>query len=410
MATIKYLLQSQSENAPIYVRFREGRLIDLKVKTNFFINPKDWDSEKEMPKNLKTVFLKNLDTDLSNLKSKIKESFNKSDREGKNIDSNWLKEIISPSQNSVLPNKLIAYFDYYLMLRGNSIKPNTIKKIKSYKNLLIDFEKKSKKNYQINEIDLIFQQKLVQYSNSNDFNDNYIAGVIKYVKTICKSARLNGLKTNPQTELLSVTKSKVPFTYLTEQDIVKIEKFDFTLDYLDNVRDWLLISCDTGQRISDFMRFEKNMIRDAITPKGKKVRLLEFVQEKTGKSMSIVITKMVERILKKRNGEFPRKISDQKYNEYVKIVCEKAEINEIVEGSMKDKETKRQVTGKFEKYKLICSHSGRRSFASNYYMKYPIGYLKNQTGHSSERTFLDYIGKTNSDYSLAFADEILSKK
>ena len=305
---------------------------------------------------------------------------------------------------------MIAYFDYYLLLRGKSIKPNTIKKIKSYKNLLSEFEKESKKNYQINEIDLIFQQKLSEYFDKENLSNNYLSDVIKYVKTICKNAKLNGLQFNLQTELLSVSKTKVPFIYLTENDIVKIEKFNFTLDYLDNVKDWLLISCATGQRISDFMRFEKNMIIDAVTPKGKKVRLLQFVQEKTGKSMSIFISKMVERILKKRNGEFPRKISDQKYNEYVKIVCEKAEINEIVEGSMKDKDSNRQVTGRFEKYKLVCSHTGRRSFSSNNYLKYPIGYLMNQTGHTSERTFLDYIGKTNLDYSLAFADEILDKK
>jgi hypothetical protein len=33
-------------------------------------------------------------------------------------------------------------------------------------------------------------------------------------------------------------------------------------------------------------------------------------------------------ILKKYDGNFPRKISDQKYNEHIKNVCEKAKINE----------------------------------------------------------------------------------
>ena len=77
---------------------------------------------------------------------------------------------------------------------------------------------------------------------------------------------------------------------------------------------------------------------------------------------------------------------------------------------MKDKETKRQVTGYFKKHQLVVSHIGRRSFASNYYMKFPIGYLMNQTGHTSERSFLAYIGKSNADYSLAFADELFDKK
>jgi integrase len=151
------------------------------------------------------------------------------------------------------------------------------------------------------------------------------------------------------------------------------------------------------------------MIKDATTLKGKKIKIIEFSQKKTIKNMGIYLSPKVEKILKKRNGEFPRKISEPRYNEYVKIVCQEAGINEIVEGSMKDKESNRQVSGKFEKYKLICSHTGRRSFASNNYMKYPIGFLKNHTGHSSERTFLDYIGKTNLDYSLAYADKYLEE-
>ena len=410
MATIKYLIQSQNENAPIYVRFRDGRTTDIKVKTNFSVNPKDWNQEKEAPKHTKTVLLKNLDTDLSNLKAKIKESYNSSDREGKNIDSEWLREIISPSKSNTLTNKLVDYYDYYLKLRGNSITPNTIKKLKSYKKLLIKFEKSENKNFQLNEIDLVFQTKLTEYGNTNMYSDNYISDVIKYVKTICKNAKTNGVKVNPQTESLSIKKTKVPFTYLTEQDLNKIEKFDFKVEYLDNVRDWLIISCETGQRVSDFMRFEKSMIKDATTPIGRKIKILEFTQKKTNKEMGVFINPKVEKILKKRNWEFPRKISEQRYNEYVKIVCKEAGINEIVEGSMKDKESNRQVTGRFEKYKLICSHTGRRSFASNNYTKYQIGHLKSQTGHTSERTFLDYIGKTNLDYSLAFADEILSKK
>lgn len=410
MAIIKFIIQSKKDNAPIYVRLREGRSIDIKVKTDFKVNPNEWNHEKEVPKHTKTVLLKNLDTDLSELKTKIKVSLNSSDREGKNIDSEWLREIIFPSKTNTITNKLVAYFDYYLKLRGNSITATTKRKISSNKNFLDEFEKYENKIFQINEIDLEFKQRLLDYSEKKGYHNNYISDILKYVKTICKNAKANGVKVNPQTESLAIKKSKVPFTYLTEQDIEKIEKFDFKADYLDNVRDWLLISCETAQRVSDFMRFDKFMLRDATTPKGKKIKILEFSQKKTTKQMGIFLTPKVEEILKKRNGQFPRKISEQRYNEYVKIVCQKAGINEIVEGSMKDKESNRQITGKFEKYKLICSHTGRRSFASNGYMKYPIGYLKNQTGHSSERTFLDYIGKTNLDYSLAFADEILDKQ
>lgn len=410
MATVRFLLQSKNENAPIYIRFRDGRKFDLKVKTGFIVNLSDWNPSKDKPKHTKTDMLAKLEVDLTDLKSKILKEYNQKTEKNSNIDISWLQEIVAPTENFKTPTKLVPYFDYYLLIKGNTIKFNTIKKIKTFKLLLSNFEKIEKKSYQINEIDLIFQQKLVAYCKSNNYSTNYISDILKYVKTICKSANQNGVKSNIQTESLKIKKSEVSFTYLTFEDIHRIKNKELDLDYLDNARDWLLISCETGQRISDFMKFNKSMIREAISPKGNNIKLIEFSQEKTGKKMSVVVTEMVNEILNKRGGNFPRPISDQKYNDYIKIVCELAEIDEVVKGSMKDKETKRQVTGYFKKYQLVVSHIGRRSFATNYYMKFPIGYLMNQTGHTSERTFLNYIGKTNTEYSLAFADEILEKK
>ena len=152
------------------------------------------------------------------------------------------------------------------------------------------------------------------------------------------------------------------------------------------------------------------MLRTAITREGNNIKVIDFTQDKTGKIMSVFVNEMVTEILNKRNGDFPRKISDQRYNTYIKIVCEKAGINETVEGTMKDSVTKRQVTGIFEKYKLVVSHIGRRSFASNNFSKFPIVYLMSQTGHTSQRTFFDYIGKTSDELTFAFADEIIRKR
>ena len=410
MATVRFLIQTKKDNAPIYIRLRDGRKLDLKVKTSFIVNPIDWNASKERPRHTKTEMLSKLDEDLLDLKSDILKAYNQRIENNSNIDIAWLQDIIAPDQNSKIPTKLVPYFDYYLLIKGNTIKLNTIKKITSFKLLLSNFEKKQRKSYQINEIDLNFQQKLVAYCKSNNYSTNYISDILKYVRTICKSANQNGIKSNIQTESLKIKKTEVSITYLTPEEIQKIKDKQFDFDYLDNARDWLLISCESGQRIGDFMKFKKSMIREATTPKGKKIKLIEFTQEKTGKKMSVVVTDMVEEILKKRDGNFPRPISDQKYNDYIKIVCELAEIDEVVEGSMKDKETKRQVTGYFKKHQLVVSHIGRRSFASNYYMKFPIGYLMNQTGHTSERSFLAYIGKSNADYSLAFADELFDKK
>jgi integrase len=121
--------------------------------------------------------------------------------------------------------------------------------------------------------------------------------------------------------------------------------------------------------------------------------------------MTVPLHSKVLEILKKRNGKFPYKISDQKYNDFIKTVCELAELNQPTKGS-KMKETDessgiyRKQSGTYKKHELVTSHIGRRSFATNFYGKIPTTYLIYITGHSTESMFLNYIGKSNKDLAL----------
>jgi integrase len=148
------------------------------------------------------------------------------------------------------------------------------------------------------------------------------------------------------------------------------------------------------------MRFTKEMIR---IENGK--HLIEFTQKKTGKIMTLPLHPKVLEILNKRNGMFPYAISDQKYNDYIKLVCELAKLKQLEKGS-KLKETApesgifRKVTKMYKKWELVTSHIGRRSFSTNFYGKIPTSYLIYVTGHSTEVMFLNYIGKSNKDIAM----------
>jgi len=188
--------------------------------------------------------------------------------------------------------------------------------------------------------------------------------------------------------------------FLTIDEIEQIQHKALEQEYLINARDWLIISCETAQRVSDFMQFKKEQIRYE-----GKVPLIEFTQVKTGKKMAIPLSKKVMAILKTRKGEFPRQISDQRYNEYIKEVCKVAELNEITKGSKQKTEGKitRKESGTFEKWELVTSHIGRRSFATNNYGRIPTSLLINVTGHSTETMFLEYIGKTVTEKAIQLA-------
>ena len=162
----------------------------------------------------------------------------------------------------------------------------------------------------------------------------------------------------------------------------------------------IVISCYCGQRVSDFLRFDKSMIRYEKNKAGDLKPLIEFTQVKTDKIMTIPLHSKIIEIMKKYDGNFPRKISDQRYNEHIKKVCEQAKIVTPVHGILFDHKLKAKVEKDYPKWMLVSSHIGRRSFATNNYGTIPTSFLMYITGHTTEAMFLTYIGKSNKDIAM----------
>ena len=112
--------------------------------------------------------------------------------------------------------------------------------------------------------------------------------------------------------------------------------------------------------------------------------------------MEIPLTPRVLKILEKRKGDFPRQISDVKFNEYIKIVAELAEINTPTRGPLFDKEKKRNIIGTYPKYKLVTSKVARRSFCTNNYGVKDTVLIMYMSGHTTEKALLTYIDKGDS--------------
>ena len=88
----------------------------------------------------------------------------------------------------------------------------------------------------------------------------------------------------------------------------------------------------------------------------------------------------------------------------MKDLCKIAKINEPTEGARLNPKTGRKEIGIFEKWELVTSHICRRSFASNFYGDIPTALLISITAHSTERQFLEYIGKSANDYAIQLAE------
>ena len=134
-----------------------------------------------------------------------------------------------------------------------------------------------------------------------------------------------------------------------------------------------------------------------ISVKGQK--FIRYTQSKTGKQVDIPIHKDVESIIE-RLGGFPRPISDQRFNQWIKDVCksDSVKLNELVHGTKQNNKTHLKEVGTFEKWELIRSHTCRRSFATNHYNKLSNKLIMAVTGHATERMLLNYIGETEHDH------------
>ena len=397
MATIKYIIKTDSEIASIYLRFKDGASFDLTTKTNYKINSNNWSKSKGQPKNINDADLKKLNNNLTDLRANLLRSYNNCENKNE-INTQWLKNFINPPNVDSISNKLVDYFAYYELHKGDSLTKASKVKLNVNKRLIERFQIQTKKEYVIKDVDDIFKLNFYNFCISENYSQNTIARALKFIKTICYHAESNDIEVSKKLGGLQIDTINVEKIYLDLNEIIQIEKCNIILEeHLLNARDWLIISCETGQRVSDFLRFTKEMIRYENNKP-----LIEFTQVKTGKIMTVPLSKKVMGILEKRNGDFPRKLSDQRYNEYIKAVCDFAKLHNLIKGGLQI--DNRKVNGLYPKWKLVTSHIGRRSFATNNYGKIPTALLIGVTGHSTESMFLEYIGKTDTQKAMALAE------
>ncbi|WP_289644333.1 phage integrase SAM-like domain-containing protein [Maribacter aestuarii] len=410
MASVNFLYRSIKNNAPLNVRllFRTKDGVDkvYGAKTKLVVS-KDYWLNLHLKKNTRDISIKNkqieIGNELNNIENHILSAFENTSALG--VDKSWLTNQLdiyyNPKSNeNEYPTAILKYYDYFIEDKKNSIAKQTIKNYGVIKSLLIKYEASRRRQLHVKDIDLAFKNDFQNFCMSEGYSTNYIGRLVYSIKAICTHAKFNGLETSHQLERVKVREEKVENIYLSFEEIAKIEACELELDYLVNARDWLVISCYVGQRVSDLMKMDKTKIR---VENGKK--LIEFTQKKTGKIMTVPLHPKVLDILDKREGEFPRAITSQNYNNYIKTVCQEAGLNEKVRGGKKvetfegSKKFRKKID-EYEKWELVSSHIGRRSFATNFYGQIPTSYLIYITGHSTERMFLNYIGKSNKDLAL----------
>lgn len=441
MATVNFRLRSKSNknvSIKIYLSLGRGNVIEL--NTGFTINPKDWSKDTDRPKQ-NTAENKLIFNDLKKLESFIFQNLNKDLGKGVIIDTYWLESNVNECFVRVekIDTGLVLNHTQYIIDNANTRKvigrkklglsESRVKGYITFKNLFDIYQTHIKKQVHFLDINKTFVDKFTNWLvNTKGYSMNYAGKQIDNLKTVCLDAEKLDIPTNPFINQIQGFSENDEDRFIQTLSFVELEQIrtaEITKPELLNARNWLLIGCEIGQRQSDLM----NITNENIRYKGGNM-YLDIIQQKTNKNVTIgVIAPHVIDILEKN---FPRKISSQKLNTYIKTVCEIAKINEIVEGSklIVNKTGKRILNHKgkyidecirrkkldfYPKHELITSHSFRRSFATNYYKKMPTAVLIGITGHSKESLFLSYINEredkdTNADLFMKFYEDLNKDK
>ena len=420
--TINFILQSKKNPSPIYLRVKNGRDCDLKIKTALNINPEDFKGGeavlKRKPKGIDelekqkinnyNLSLQKINSELYKFKELIVAKVNSEDFE-------LTKENLSDIVNNKIKNstnkastRLVDLFDEYFTFKNTQIASSTIRKLKVFQNRIEKFEAVYGVIY-LKNIDKMFSYEFQKWLDDEGYAHNTKVKTLKVIKTICNFAIDKGLKVNEEYNFISkgLSFKNVEHIHLNFTELKEIIKTDLPIKNEDVARDWLVISCFTAQRVSDFLKFtEKNIT------KIQNILFLDITQEKTTSQVLIPLTVEVQNVLKKYNGSFPPFFSKNKdsneviYNRLIKIVCQKAKITNKVSIFKRNKETNRYEFTTIEKYQAVTSHIGRRSFATNYYGEINTSLLISATGHSTEVQFLRYVGKKSTQNAVLLANEL----
>jgi integrase len=387
--------KTNSGNEPIYLRLNHslnGKQKRIWFKTNYILKKGD-NIEKSLSKDVRYR--------LQSCIEFVEVDFYK--RLNFTPTPKWFSKTCSEFLNSekrigyLLSDAMSEYIEKQIKL-DRAI--NTIKDNRQSQNIINDF----RRDIELADCNFILFDEFTEYLR---FEKKYAVSnlnrKIRFLKTILKEAKrkypnevpddFRDLEPLRETKAEKNKKEGVYKVTFTNEELTAINNLDLKRDSLINARKWLIIGVNTAVRGNDLLNLTLNEFDI-------EKKLLKKQQQKTKSFAYIPILPPVQEILK----DFPHKISLQKFDKYLKEICELAGMTNLVISTKSVNTTKgrRVKVVEDKKYTFCSSHMFRRSFITKYY-----GKLKNQeimkvSGHKSEREFLGYVQEVEMNHQIWF--------
>jgi integrase len=444
----------KSGMTPIFTRIRSVHMTaDIRIKTGIEVDAKRWNAGNSTPNALANYRSSEDAKPMFEKLDAIDHAISYQIKQGVDLTYDQVKEII---EGIVFAEEIAAkkaaeeearrleeeakkmtlnkFIDQYLKDiksgrrqsdRGKAFAPATVIAINQTMTQFKGFQKKAKREFNFDDIDLEFYNDYVAYLKKRNYSINSIGKCIKQFKTIMSLAESEGYHNNAKykDKRFKGTRVEVDSIYLTRKELEKIMKVPAKKlsPGKQLARDIFMIGVWTAQRVSDYNNIKpedihtttKRWIEDVPNPKKKgetmaviktkEITYIDIRQQKTGAKVSIPCSTELLKILKKYDFNVPH-LPDQDLNRYMKDIAELAGLTDEVEI-----ETTKGGKSKLEripKYKLVHSHTARRTGATLMYLAgIDIYDIMKVTGHASPEILKKYIKADNLDVAQKLSDK-----
>lgn len=357
-----FILDNPKADKPTYILFLKT-LVDgrLKYSTRVKILPVNWKDARAFPSQPK--YLKEC-TIINETLEKLQSTFDSAPKDKRTREH--IRRLFDLALGYALPTREKTITDIVELIiqdreqgreltkSGKVFSPGSTKNWRLTLRKLVEYETSKGVTLYFETFNMDSANNLLSYLNvKHQMSLSTLGRTIKELKAMFTAARLRGYFPNSTMDKVPNVKEDAFDIYLTEEKILKIYNVK-TTEAKQKVKEWFVIDCFTGLRISDLSLLTKDKVHKGF---------IKLSNEKTGAKVVIPLHWTVQEILKKYRGHFPPVISDQKMNDYIKEIAEDAGLTEQHFYSM-------TIGGKRMDFKpleweMISNHTARRSFITN---------------------------------------------
>lgn len=378
----------------------------MRIATHLQIEPRNWNGKKQEVRDYVEVALirDEINTELSEIKSFANKTFvslqNKNNLTPKALKHQFEVYFGKVTEKGQEALNFYEFIDKFINRSESRVNKSTLSTYKRTLQLLREYDSRNKSSLDYEDVDIDFYYSFFSFLNSLGHNTNTKGKQIKNIKTFMNTANEEGYTnfSGHKHKHFKVTKEVSFDVYLTKEELRAIEELDYPLDSTNDLaRDWFLIGSYTGQRVSDWGKINTNNLFEL----EEGLQVIKLKQTKTINEVVIPLHPVVKRVLAKRDGKFPKNLSEQAINRLIKDIAEEAEIVEKIPQKANQ-----------PKNKLICTHTARRSFCTNAYKTGMDSLAIMQlSGHKTEKSFLTYIKIRKEEFAKRIANhEFFSEK